>query len=295
MCGLSLENYHLYRVALWLVDRVPRWLVYGIAALLAELNFVLSTRSRRGVYANQRRVLPPDTSPWRRWQLARSAFHYFSFSIMDFLLLPVLSPDDISAAFTEVRGWEHLERAQRAGVGGIFVTAHMGSWELGGAYLAARGVPLTVVALSHKDPRIDQIFLDARERAGMGVVAVGGAMRKLYEALLQQRFVALLADRDISGRGPRLPFFGEVTSMSQGHAQLALRTGAWILPACTYRLPDGKACLDIRPPIIPDDTKDTEEQLTARCITILEEFITDHLEQWSSFYDLWSANDLPVA
>jgi lauroyl/myristoyl acyltransferase len=85
-----------------------------------------------------------------------------------------------------------------------------------------------------------------------------------------------------------LPFFGEVTRMPVGHVKLALRTGAWILPTVTYRLPDGKSAIEVRPPIRPDPGSDTEEGLALRCIAVLEEFIRSRPEQWSSFQDLWA-------
>jgi lauroyl/myristoyl acyltransferase len=76
---------------------------------------------------------------------------------------------------------------------------------------------------------------------------------------------------------------------------LALSTGAWILPVCIYRQQDGRSIIEIRPPIIPDSAADTAEDLTRRCMFVLEEFIRAHPEQWSSFFDLWHETDLPVA
>jgi lauroyl/myristoyl acyltransferase len=188
-----------------------------------------------------------------------------------------------------------VEAARAAGKGGILVTVHMGSWELGGAYLGLRGIPLTAVALPHRDPRIDQIFLESRIRNGMEVVQAGGALKKLGEAVACGRFIALVSDRDVAGRGPLLPFFRQVTRIPNGHATLALKTNAWILPTCIYRVRDGRSFIEIRPPIIPDPATDTVEGLTLRCLEILEEFIRAHPEQWSSFYDLWHATELPVA
>ncbi len=83
--------------------------------------------------------------------------------------------------------------------------------------------------------------------------------------------------------------------MPIGHARLALETGAWIVPACVYRLPGGKTAIEIRPPIIPDSAHDTVDGLTVRCLGVIEEFIRARPEQWASFYDLWSDAELPVA
>jgi Kdo2-lipid IVA lauroyltransferase/acyltransferase len=290
-----MENYHLYRLALWLVARLPLWLVYFLAGVLAEFNFLFDTRARRGVWANQSHVLPPGTSWFWRWRSARAAFRNFGYSIADFFRIPQLNQANKDLFVAGCAGWDHMQKALSAGTGGIFVTVHMGSWELAGAYLGLSGLPLTAVALPHRDPRIDQIFISSREAAGMEVVKVGGALTKLDDALRRGRFVALLADRDIRGKGPLLPFFGQPTHMPDGHALLALQTGAWIFPARVYRLPNGLPAVDVREPIIPDPSSDTQESLTLRCITSLEEFIRANPEQWFSFYNLWHQTEKPVA
>jgi lauroyl/myristoyl acyltransferase len=290
-----MENYYLYRMGIWLVAHLPVGPVYFLAGVLGELNFYFNRRSRRGVYANQRHVLPPDISAWRRWRAARAVFRHFADSVADFLRIPLMRPRTINRFVARVTGYEYLEAALATGKGGIFMTVHTGSWEMGGAYLALRGLPLTVVALPHKDERINRLYVESRQRVGMEVVSVGGAMAKLEDALRRGRFVALLADRDTRGTGPLLPFFGETTHMPDGHAKLALRTGAWIVPATVYRLRNGREVIEMLPPIVPNPETDTEESLTRRCIVYLEDFIRAHPEQWFSFYDLWHATELPVA
>ena len=290
-----MENYTLYRVGIWLVARLPLWFVYFAAGTLGEINFIFSHRSRRGIYANLKHVLPPETSWFRRWRDARLAFRNFAYSIVDFFRIPLMDRTNMDRFVHEIRGLEYLKDAMDAGKGGIYVTIHMGSWELAGAYLGLRGVPLSIVALPHKDPRIDQIFVRVRQESGMEVVPVGGALAKMEDALRRARFTALLADRDVTGKGPILPFFGEPCHMPDGHAKLALRTGAWLYPARVYRRRNWELCIDIRPPIIPDPAVDTEESLTLRCISHLEEFIRSKPQQWFSFYDLWHATELPIA
>lgn len=292
---MSFEYYQLYRLGIWLVARLPQGFVYFTAGMIAELNFIFSPRSRRGVYGNQARALPTGTGRLQRWRCARAAFRHFAYSVVDFFRIPLMNPQNLEHFVAGISGWEHLGAAMDAGKGGIFVTVHMGSWELGGAYMGMRGVPLTVAALPHKDPRIDQIFLESRLASGMEIVPVGGALRKLENAVARGRFIGLVADRDVSGHGPRLPFFGEVTRMPIGHVSLALSTGAWILPVCIYRQPDGRSFIEIRPPIVPDPAIDTPEDLARQCLSVLEEFVRARPEQWSSFFDLWHETDLPVA
>jgi KDO2-lipid IV(A) lauroyltransferase len=289
------ENYYLYRLAHCLITRLPRGLVYFCAGLFAEINFNFNRVARRGVYANQARVLPPETGAFVRWRMARSAFRHFAYAIVDFFFIPDLTPENLKHHIADIRGLEYLEAAQQAGSGGIFVTVHMGSWELAGAAMGLMGLPLTVVALPHKDPRVDKIFHNTRTAGKMEVVPIGGAMKRLVDALRRGRFIGLVSDRDVKGTGLRLPFFGQPASMPDGHARLALSTGAWIFPGATYRVKDHRIVLDILPPIIPDPQKDTVESLTRRALAVLEDVIRSHPDQWLSFFNLWSETQLPVA
>lgn len=292
---LIFENYYVYKAAIWLATHLPRGFIYFLAGFLAELNFFFNGRSRRGVYANQAHVLPPGTGRFTRWRTARAVFRHFAYSILDFFFIPRLSPENLHDFLADIRGWEHVQAAMAEGRGGIFVTAHLGSWELGGACAGMMGVPLTVAALSHKDKRIDDIFLRNRAAGQMEVVPLGGAMPKLEDALTRGRFIALVSDRDVKGTGMKLPFFGAPMRVPTGAARLALRTGAWIIPGVAYRERDWRIILDFRTPIIPDSAHDTEADLTQRYLRALEDFIRARPDQWLSFFDLWSETELPVA
>jgi lauroyl/myristoyl acyltransferase len=285
---VGLENYTFYRAAIWSVAHLPRGFLTAAVRLIADLNYLLSTRSRRGVLANQAHVLPADTPPKERRRLARETFRYSGYALLDFFRIPTMNRDNLDQFVAEVIGWEHLAAAMQARAGGILVSPHIGSWELAGAYQGLRGVPVSVVALTHPDPRVNEIFLNTRREAGIESVPVEGALQRLREALARGRITAVLADRDVSGHGLKLPFFGQLLRVPAGHAVLALRTGAWLLPCCVYRRPDGRVAMEFRPPIVPDRKQDTTTSLTLRCLKILEEFISARPEQWSCFYDLWN-------
>ncbi len=281
-----MENYQLYRLGIWLAENVPLWLAHFVASLAAEIIFVLWRPRRRIVYANLRQVLP-GVPWWARWSVARGAFRNFAYSVVDFFRIPRMTLEKAERYVAECHGMEHVEEARAKGVGGIFATVHMGSWEVAGVYMGMLGVPITVAALPHKDPRIDQIFLGNRESSGMEVVPVGGALARLEDAVMRGRFIALLVDWDTRGHGPVLPFFGRPTRVPNGHARLALRTGAWIMPAVTYRRLDGKLVIDICEPIIPDPEHDTADSLTMRTLEVLERMIRARPDQWSMFHRLW--------
>lgn len=290
---MAFENYQLYRVAIWLVQRLPRGFLYFAAGVIAELNFAANRTGRLGVYANLDHVLGTRISRFTRWRYGRSAFRHFAYSIIDIFLIPGLTLDNLSDYVARIDGMEHIEACRAAGKGGIFMSVHMGSWELAGSALGLLGVPITAAVLKHADARIDAIFADIRSRGRIEEVPLGGALAKLESALRRGRFIALVSDRDVKGTGMKVPFFGEETTLPTGHARLGVRTGAWILPALTYRTRDHRIVIEIRAPLIPQPDE-AEEALMARSVPELEKIILAHPDQWSSFFDLWSKTRRPV-
>ena len=290
---MAFENYQIYRLGLWLVRRLPRGLTYFFVGVVAELNFLFNRTGRLGAYENLDHVLGGSVSRFTRWRYGRSMFRHFAYSIVDLFLIPGLTLANLSEYVAAIHGMEHIEACRASGKGGIFMTVHMGSWELAGSALGLLGIPLTAAVMTHADPRIDEIFADIRRRGQIEEVPLGGALAKLELAVERGRFIALVSDRDIKGTGMKVRFFGQETTLPTGHAKLAARTGAWILPGLTYRTHDHRIVIEIRAPVIPRPGE-TEEQLMTRCVPELEAIIRAHPDQWSSFWNLWSKTRRPV-
>jgi len=102
----------------------------------------------------------------------------------------------------EVEGEEHVAACLESGRGTIFLSAHMGNWEVVSAWAAARGIPLLVVARPHPDPKVDAYFNAVRRRLGVAVFPLGGPSRHLYAHLGRGGVLAVLGDRDFTGSGP---------------------------------------------------------------------------------------------
>lgn len=136
-----------------------------------------------------------------------------------------------------VDGLDNLASARAGGKGVILALPHLGNWEA--AALIGADVNLPVVAVAEKlaNRRITDWFTRQRSMFGIEVVLTGSgrsSRRRLIEALDEGKGVALLCDRDLSGRGVTVEFCGEKTTLPAGPASLALRTGTEILPVGMY-------------------------------------------------------------
>jgi len=221
-----------------IADRLVRVLPIGIAErmalLLAGLVFAVRPPARAALEANLARLMP-GTPPAARRAMTRQAFDHFALSLLDFLRLGRLDERALAEAI-EVRGAEHLECARATGRGVILLSAHLGNWEWGAAWLAARGERVSVVARPHPHPWVEGFFARRRRARGVGMLRQRPLWPGAARALRRREWVALMGDRCCSDG-------------SAWAAALARRTGAVVLPAVMLRLAPGRyaACFD--PPL----------------------------------------------
>ena len=136
-----------------------------------------------------------------------------------------------------LRNEHYLRDVLAAGKGAIFVTAHLGPWEMFGMLARHWGVPLTSVYRPMKNPYIDRFMWRYRAAHGQTLVPKYGAAPALLRVLRRGGYIALLADQHAKDEGLWVPFFGRPASTTPAPALLALRTGAPIVTGYARRLP----------------------------------------------------------
>lgn len=172
--------------------------------------------------------------------LARRAYAHLGRSTIETALLSSLGREGILDLVTEVTGWDAIEEAHAAGRGIVIVSGHFGNWELAGAYLPARGIPMDVIVRRQANPLFDD-FLDAtRARLGMSVVNDSEAVKRTPRALRDGRAVGFVSDQGLLGLASTfVPFFGRPARTPRGAAVFALRFDAPVVFITAVRLPGG--------------------------------------------------------
>src|SRR5512143_1876457 len=181
-----------YQLADLLVRLLPRRAADRLGIALARLAFAARLPARGHLERNLARLLGRRDGPGLE-ALARSSFDHFALTFTDFLRLGHGDPARLAGAI-EVHGAEHLEAARASGRGVILVSAHLGNWELGAAWLAAQGPRVNLVARPHPSPWVERFY--ARRRDAWGVRSLPG--RSLWSAAAATLGVRL-------GRGARAP------------------------------------------------------------------------------------------
>jgi KDO2-lipid IV(A) lauroyltransferase len=230
---------------------------------------------RRAVVEKQLAAVFPEKDAAEVERIARAAYGHLGRTTIETAVLPSYSRTEILDLFEEVNGWSIVQERLARGKGLILVTGHLGNWELGGAYLAARGLPIDAVARHMNNPLFDVYLTATRQRIGMTVVHDDQAVKRVPRSLRSGRAVAFLVDQGAIGLASSwVPFFGRCAKTPRGPAVFALRLGAPIVFGVALRQPSGKYQLTFEP-IDVQDTGDRDADV--------DRIVTDYtatLERW---------------
>jgi phosphatidylinositol dimannoside acyltransferase len=292
----------------WLVDRgyALGWaLVCRVPESWARRAFLLGgdiawRRQGRGVQrleANLRRVIGPQASGKELRALSRAGMRSYARYWLEVFRLPVISREQILAGTVSVgSGEEAAFETRDAGRGVVFALPHTGNWEVAGAWLIARGAgKFTTVAERLEPESVFLRFLAFRESLGFEVLpATGGNSRfgVLAQRLRAGGMVCLPADRDVTGAGTEVEFFGEKARMMAGPAALAVQTGAALLPAVLWFEGRGWG-VHIYPevPVPAEGTRrDKVAAMTQQMARHFEEGIAAHPEDWHMLQRVFAAD-----
>ena len=248
--------------------------------------FVLVWRYRRRMEENIAAILGreiPDAAA--RKALVWQAWRNFARTVLDTIALMHYSKQRMIATVA-LEGEEHLQGALKKGKGVLALSAHLGSFTMIGARLAASGYPFSAVVKHPAHKRFGQLTDDYRAQVGIHTIPAKPrreAVRGILKALRQNRIVLVIADEFKSG-DVLVDFFGLKIPAPRGPATLALRTGAVTLPMFAARQPDDSLVLSIGQPVEPvtrDDLDASVLATTAVYTRHLERAIRRYPSQWN--------------
>ncbi len=288
--GISLALYSLYRTGTLLVRVTPRPVERRISEVLGNAIYFVWPRRRKAVKHNCARIMRRHPSDPLVARTARSTFRNYVRNVLEVLRFAELSAGDIQRNMA-ITGLENLEEALRRGRGAIVISCHFGNWEVGGATLAwLYSYPINGVAETAGFAHITQILLRHRAQSGIKIIPVETSLRHIYRALANNEVVGIIIDRLTPQNGVPVRFCGHPTRVPAGVATLAAKTGAAVVPAVFYRLPDGRYQGVLERPLDLVDTgnprADHAENM-ARMISALEKYVIQHPDQYYKFQPMW--------
>jgi KDO2-lipid IV(A) lauroyltransferase len=223
-----------YKLGSLLSKGVPGFLS-GTMGSLVGLPVSLGMRDKRKMVERHMRRVRPNASSIEIRRLTQQVFDSYARYYLESFRLPTLTNAQVAASFTVEGYYENMLPALDRGKGVILALPHLGGWEWAGRWAADLGNKMTVVVEPIQPPELFEWFADLRRKFGMTVIPLGpDAGPAVLKSLRNNEVLCLLSDRDITGGGIEVEFFGERTKLPAGPATLALRTGAALLPTAAY-------------------------------------------------------------
>lgn len=283
-------EYAAVRLLLGSLGLLPRRVSVAAGHGLGRLAYLLAGRLRRTGLRNLELAFPEMSAAERRATLRRSMIG-LGRQLGFFSHFPRMSREELRD-LVEYDGIEILHEAQARGRGIIFLTAHLGAWELLSFAHSALYGPLSFMVRRLDNPRVEGFVDRVRTRFGNRSIDKKMAARTALKLLREGGTLGILADLNTQPHeGVFVPFFGRPACTTSGIAVLALRTDAAVIPVVAPWHEERKRYVFHGSPAVElvrtgDHERDVEIN-TARFTAAIEEQIRRFPEQWLWIHKRW--------
>lgn len=284
-------KYWALRLLVDVLGRLPAGVLYPAASALGTLAWYASPRIRSVTRDHMAHIPRFSDDSAARDRAARDCARSAAYYYVDFARGAPLTADQ---SLDEIERFEGIERwydGRETGCGAVMISAHVGAPEH--LVRAAGAVGLEVLVLTERlaPPRVNEFVHRMRQRPGVRFVEADlGGVREALAHLRGGGLVAILADRDIQANGREVVLFGERTRLPSGPVELALRTGAPIIPGVGLRLGAARYAATMLEPLDFPRTGNREADIEAGMRALahaLEQCIERAPEQWFALQPIW--------
>jgi KDO2-lipid IV(A) lauroyltransferase len=287
-------EYYAYLAISTVINLLPRRTAFAIGRALGDLTRRLLTSRTRIARTNLQRAFPDKTSAQIE-RILTDHFRHLGVSMIEMLRLAKLKAGMPVEANVEMIGEEHLEEAFKLNKGVIFLSAHLGFWEIPSVHIPNAGYPLEFVARKLKNPRLSQLLQETRSKHGGRFIDRHRGARKIIKALSENRMVGILLDQHTAPKEAiKVNFFNRPCWTTPIVAQIAMKRGVPIVPTFCTRTDSDDYILEIHEAIILEGDSDNVEHLQANTqllTNIIESAVRRNIPQWFWVHKRWRADE----
>jgi lauroyl/myristoyl acyltransferase len=288
---MPMDAYLAFRAFGAIAPRVSTQAGYAVIGWLSDLIYRRGAARVRGLRDNICHAMGAAASSGEVDSAARRAHRALLWNYFDLVRLPALTTEQLRSVVSFV-GWENIEAARALGRGIVLLTAHVGSPEAGMQIVSTTDLPIMGPAEHVQPERLYRYLVDLRTRHGLRLIPSDGSLLELFRALRRNEAVGLALDRDTTNSGVEVDLCGARARVPDGYAHMAAKLRAPLVPAFCYRLPDGRAQLNIEPMFVPDAQASANREQAYRAaldfgVRALERAVTTHPDQWIVTTPLW--------
>jgi Kdo2-lipid IVA lauroyltransferase/acyltransferase len=278
------------RLVLNLLGWLPRSMARSCAGLLLAFFYHFTPRLR-AVAARNLEMALPSLGPPERARIVRGVYRSLARLLAEFSHFPALTPQNITnrVAFD---GLENYDAALAKGRGVVFLTAHIGAWELGAFAHGLKGYRLNVIYRALDNPSLNQLINHYRSLGGNRLIEKRESARGILAALARKETVGILADQNtLADEGVFVNYFGIPASATAGIARIALHSGAAVVPAfCLWDQKAKRFRIHFQPALefsVSGDTERDVQSATQQMADVIERVVRAYPDQWLWIHRRW--------
>lgn len=281
--------YWAVRSMIWLSRIFPRKAWLHTCGALGSLAWHLASETR-ALTVKHLSMAFPNLSASEIRRLSKSNFKMLGKNAGDILRSSKVKNLPQLEKFLITDGLENYEVAHARGNGVIFLTCHLGAFDLQITNMAMRGLNPNIIGTPLKDKRLNDLLWNYRNLHGAIPIARGKETFRMIKVLKSGGSVALLIDQDTKVKNVFVDFFGMQAATPAGATILALKTGAAVVPTYIYLGADELQHMYILPEISMTITGDEEHDIrfnTQVLTNFIEEKVRQHPDQWVWMHERW--------
>lgn len=285
-------EYSLARVILSSLGALPRRVAITVGVGIGRIAYLLPGNLGRTGQRNLQ-IAFPDMDQRERARLLRGCFESLGRLLGEFSQLPKATPERLRKLieYDDV-GLRHLREAEKNKRGVIFLTGHLGVWELHSFGWSALEYPLSFLVRPLDNERLEVMVEQIRTRFGNRAIDKKSAARQSLRVLREGGTLGILSDLNTQPyEGVFVPFFGKLACTTAGIATLALKTDAVVIPTCAvWDRKKKRYFFHGDPPVelvrTGDHAKDIELN-TANFAAAIERMVRLYPDQWLWIHKRW--------
>lgn len=284
-------EYAIIRVAVAFIQALPMETAYAVGRVLGRLAFRLDVRHRDVALAQLAAVYGDGVSEEERVGITRRLYENIGQNVVDLAFMPRVLRAETLRGLVVMPESVAQSLASLAGRGALFVSGHLGNWEVLGAAMALYGFPLHSVARPLDNPYLDAFVLSTRQVFGQRIVGKHGAIASMTRVIKSGGCLAVLVDQDARHHGIFVDFLGIPAATTSSVATLAHRYGVPIITGYVRRRGNGfRHEIAGFNPIFPDPKLPLHEdvrRLTQAYTHAIGEYVRETPEQWLWIHRRW--------
>ena len=279
-------NHQILAYMLKLLAKMPLWVVHLLGSALGWVSYLsyqkyatlINTNLRLSQLTNDK-VSFKNTLHRNISETGKAFLETFAIWFKDY--------SKLSPWYEGCTGWEHVEASFSKGKGIIFLTPHLGCFEITSLYYG-QFHPITVLFRPPRQSWLMPLISQGRQRGKVSLAPANAqGVKLLLQALKRGEAIGILPDQaPHEGEGEWAPFFGRPAYTMTLASKLAQKSGAQVLMAFGERLPNGRGYhIHIKP--IPEGGINTPELLNQ----VIESTIAQCPSQYMWIYDRYKVRN----